>query len=98
MDSDNTKPELLRKWVSQAARGLKAMHEKGYIHRDVTLSNVVVSGEEATVLDLECGRSTDGYFAPEGSRKGFNTIPEPMCIALACLCGAFKIGSRLVRS
>lgn len=39
---------------------------------DLSFNNIVVRGEIATVIDLECGMTTSGYLAPEATQEGFD--------------------------
>jgi len=77
------KPTQALRIALQVARGLKAAHKKGIIHRDIKSSNIMISGDErATIMDFGLAKSvhqthatqrgaklgTIGYMSPEQTR------------------------------
>lgn len=67
----NLDPKLPGQWVRCITRGLAEMHERGVTHHDLTFNNAVVSEDVATIIDLECGPYTGGYYPPEGGVEGY---------------------------
>ncbi|PCI96197.1 hypothetical protein COB11_00050 [Candidatus Aerophobetes bacterium] len=51
----------LRSYFRDAASGLAHMHEKGYVHRDVKLGNILIGANGALVTDLETAVKIEGF-------------------------------------
>ena len=79
--------------AAAVARGLAALHELGTHHGDVSPGNVVVDGEQRTLVDLaqlgRRGTGTPGFLAPETLGGGGG--PAADRFALGCLL-AWRLG------
>lgn len=66
---NRSQSEILR-LVSDAARGLHALHELGVAHRDVKPANVLINGERGVVTDLGLAQLVSGTTTVVGGPRG----------------------------
>ena len=58
------------RWARQAVQGLSEIHEAGYVQGDLTLSNIVVDGEDnAKIIDINRRGCPVGWEPPEIAKK-----------------------------
>ncbi|OAP59751.1 hypothetical protein AYL99_04753 [Fonsecaea erecta] len=58
------------RWAEQAVRGLKEIHQEGYVQGDFTLSNIVVDGDgNAKIIDINRRGCPVGWEPPEIATK-----------------------------
>ena len=95
--------------ISQVAEGLDYAHQRGFIHRDITLNNIMISKTDGAVLtDFGLGRvaamsrisssgvvlGTPYYIAPE-TWNGKPASPATDVYSLACLASEMLSGQVL---
>ncbi|CAA7258616.1 unnamed protein product [Cyclocybe aegerita] len=60
--------ETVVKWVRQLTGGLSDLHESGFVHGDFTLSNIVLSRDNAKIIDINRCGCPKGWHTPEMQR------------------------------
>ncbi|MCA9654141.1 MAG: serine/threonine protein kinase [Myxococcales bacterium] len=97
------------RWLRQACLGLAAVHDAGWVHRDVKPSNLVLTRGMAQVVLIDFGiaerlgqrspslSGTPDYMAPEQARNA-PADPRSDLYALACCAYELLTGRHLVPS
>lgn len=89
------KSELLE-WTIQAVQIIKRLHESGFVHRDISASNFIISKGKLYLIDLEqCWSFSDktgivfpawtkGYSSPQQIRNAIPSVADDI-YSLGCL-------------
>lgn len=93
--------ELPRAQIAGAFRRLviavAELHRLGVVHRDLKLSNAILSGTDVYLLDFELSAFAGATDAPRGGTRGY-IPPEPRGEPAACVRDVYALGASLAHA